>query len=96
MYGDQGVKTAAYEVAEAIKEAAQTGRFSLVMLAGDFSYADGVSAVWDEWGRMVEPYAQSIPVMVRRASILSGVVVVCFYQVAMFMYFHTCTLSRSS
>ena len=37
---------------------------SLAMIVGDMSYADGGAQRWDSWGRMMEPLASKISVMV--------------------------------
>jgi hypothetical protein len=34
-----------------------------VILAGDLSYADGYQPRWDSWGRLMQPYATSVPWM---------------------------------
>ena len=37
---------------------------ALAMIVGDMSYADGGAQRWDSWGRMMEPLAAKMPVMV--------------------------------
>ena len=37
---------------------------SIAVIVGDMSYADGGAERWDSWGRMMEPLASRLPIMV--------------------------------
>ena len=37
---------------------------TIAVIVGDMSYADGGAERWDSWGRMMEPLASRLPIMV--------------------------------
>ena len=45
------------------RQATDEGKGSLILLAGDLSYADGYYSRWDSFARMIEPLAATFPVM---------------------------------
>jgi hypothetical protein len=59
-----------FAVAEQIEKDSAEQPFDLAVLAGDLAYAtvsppkDEFEAVWDAWGRMIQPYTATLPFMV--------------------------------
>lgn len=60
MVSDMGISGNAKDVIYAMME----DNLSMVVVAGDMSYADGSSRTWDKWFDIVEPHASSVPYMV--------------------------------
>lgn len=61
--GDLGTTGNSSDTVAAIVAAHGVVPFQAALLVGDLSYADGTQSVWDEWGRLVEPLASTIPML---------------------------------
>ena len=63
LLGDLGTTGNSSDTVAAIMAAHGAVPFQAALLVGDLSYADGTQSVWDEWGRLVEPLASTIPML---------------------------------
>ena len=61
--GDIGTTSNSYESTAGLTTLVQNGTIQSVVVGGDLSYADGDEHTWDQYLRMIEHYADSIPVM---------------------------------
>ena len=59
--GDLGTTANSTSTLASILASHANAPFASALLVGDLSYADGSQPVWDEWGRLVDPLASTLP-----------------------------------
>ena len=61
LFADISTESNGNETSQSLEVLRKNGTIQVVVAAGDLSYADGTVSIWDDYLRMIEPYAAYIP-----------------------------------